>query len=465
MCISEDEVAQWEEHLMDPWYVGKLRRFQSFIFDIFEDQRLLSDRHLIRYVQPRPEVKSIKSVVSKINTKRKEKPDYDFGSIEDLVGITVVCPYTSCAMEVIDEMFLQLPFIVKPRTSGEAMRTSDAGYRGWHFVAEPSPELITVMPFLMGAKCEIQIKTMIQEAWDAQTHDVTYKHEEPIDVGLASALKNQSASLAAHDDQSETIRSMIQKLEEEEKEHRCIAAATYLYLSISSGIFDCFREYCNLDLELERAEIFPLSRTDMARVNGFINCYMREKHVNKDLIKFVGYVALKQGTIAQERMALALAQEFLTTNPQNPTAEDAIAGFYWALSRFEEAIKHGNAAVKNAKRMGDDVSHYQDNCCYWVADAVLAKRAVKEDVKTQAFECSDQLSHDHPDDPKYLDTAAFVKIVLGPTVEDVKSGMKLLIRARDLAISTHDENTLKIFHVFNERHEKLAKARLAKEEQ
>ena len=114
--------------------------------------------------------------------------------------------------------------------------------------------------------------------------------------------------------------------------------------------------------------------------------------------------------------------------------------------------------------MGGDVSPYQDDCCYWVADAVLAKRAVKEDVKKQTFKCSDQLSHDHPDDPKYLDTAAFVKIVLGPTVEDIKSGMNLMKRARDLAMSTHDEYTLKIFHVFNERHEKLAKARLAKEE-
>ena len=462
MYANEEEIAKWDEHLRDPWFVGKLKKFQAFIFEIFEDLRLESAEHLIRFVLARQDIKDLKSVVTKINRKRKKQPDYDFDLIEDLVGIKVICPYTSSAKEVMDKMFRQPSFKVEPHTIDEALRTTRSGYRGWHFVAEPSPELINIKPSFMSAKCEIQIKTMIQEAWDAQTHDITYKQEELVDERLLSLLKNQSEMLASHDAQSENFRGMIQEFEEKEKEHRCIAAATYLYLSTSSGIFDYFRKYCNLDLELQRREIFPLSSINMARVNGFIDCYRRKKHLDKDLIKFVAYIALNQEEIEQERMALAFAREFLTMNPQNPSAEDAIAGIYWALNRFEEAIKHGNYAIKKAMNNGDNISPYQDNYCYWVADAVRAHIDVKNDVRRQVFECSNRLSQEHPNNPKYLDTAAFVKISMGNTVEDIKSGRELLKRSRDLIMMSSDEETQKIYRVFSERHEKLAKSRLAK---
>lgn len=51
---------------------------------------------------------------------------------------------------------------------------------------------------------------------------------------------------------------------------------------------------------------------------------------------------------------------------------------------------------------------------------------------------------------------------MGNTVEDIKSGRELLKRSRDLIMMSSDEETQKIYRVFSERHEKLAKSRLAK---
>jgi putative GTP pyrophosphokinase len=461
MPISREEIARWEEHLKDPSFVRKVKKFQKVIYGIFEDQRIWSDNRFIRFVHPRPDVKSLKSVVTKISRKRKTCPDYDIDSIEDLVGIKVICPFMSCAEAVMSWMFHQPSFSVKPNTIEEAWRTTETGYRGWHFVAEPSGELIKVRPIFVGAKCEIQVKTMLQEAGDAQTHDITYKQEGLVDKRLIAQLKAQGTILAQHDKQSEIIRQMIGEVEEKEKEHKTLAATTYLCLTTSSGIFDYIRAHCNIDIGRFDKEVFPLSFISLTSVNRFIDCYIKEKKVDKDLIKLLAYIALNQEDIEQEEMALTLAQRFLSADSQNPDAEDTLAGFFWALNRFEEAIEYGKRAIKKAQYMKKDVSPYQNNYCYWVTEAVHANIDVKKVVKKQVLECSDLLVRDHPDDPKYLDTRAFVKIVFGTTAEEIKNGQALSKKARELATRTGSPETLELCLAFNVRHEKLANSLLA----
>ena len=37
---------------------------------------------------------------------------------------------------------------------------------------------------LLNMKCEIQVKTMCEETWDAITHEITYKHKKTVDPSL-----------------------------------------------------------------------------------------------------------------------------------------------------------------------------------------------------------------------------------------------------------------------------------------
>ena len=457
VSIDEKEIARWKERLRDPSNVEKLEKFQKVIEGIFEDHRRRTEGRLIRFVCPRPEVKSLKSVVDKIKRGRKkqgeEKMPYDFDNIEDLAGIKVLCPYPSSAEEVMNWMFKQTSdFRVKPTSIKEALETKDTGYRGWHFVAEPN---ITSHRTLMGAKCEIQVKTMLQEAWDAQTHDISYKKERRIDKGLLDHIKNQSVILQALDKQSEIIRQLIEHVEEEEREHKRIAATHYLYSSMSSGLFDYCRDNCGIELQPHHEEVFPLSPDKLTKVNKVIECYRNKKGVDKKLIKFTAFIALNQGDAEQEEVTLSLARDFVNSNPQEPDAEDSIAGVYWALNRFDEAIKHGEEAINKAMILKIDPDPYQDNFCYWVAEAVRAQMDVDENHREQVLKYSEYLSQKHPANPKYLDTVAFVKIVLGTKKEEIVSGLNLTRDARELAEKS-DEITQKLACVFSERHERLA---------
>lgn len=123
----------------------------------------------IRVVLSRHEPKSLDSVIDKISRQRKNNPNYDFNDVDDLIGIKILCPYLSNAKEVGEWLYKKKDFTITPTTQKQAWVSRKTGYRGYHFIAEPNPG---TYPDWMGLKCEIQVKTMCQEAWDAQTHDI-----------------------------------------------------------------------------------------------------------------------------------------------------------------------------------------------------------------------------------------------------------------------------------------------------
>jgi ppGpp synthetase/RelA/SpoT-type nucleotidyltranferase len=59
--------------------------------------------------------------------------------------------------------------------------------------------------------CEIQIKTILHDAWGAKTHDLTYKAAGQIDRSLVDSFELLGDSLAKLDQQSDLVRQSINK--------------------------------------------------------------------------------------------------------------------------------------------------------------------------------------------------------------------------------------------------------------
>jgi len=85
---------------------------------------------------------------------------------------------------------------------------------------------------------------------------------------LLDHIKNQSVIFQALDEQSEIIRQLIEHAEEEEREHKSIAAKQYLYTSMSSGLFDYCQDKCGIEFQQYRRDFFPLSPDKLNKVNG-----------------------------------------------------------------------------------------------------------------------------------------------------------------------------------------------------
>jgi tetratricopeptide (TPR) repeat protein len=217
-----------------------------------------------------------------------------------------------------------------------------------------------------------------------------------------------------------------------------------------------FRDNYNIDLQLRIGEDCPLSPDKFAKVNEAIGRCSKERKLESPLILFAAFIALCQRDPEQEEIAFSLAHDFVNANPEDPVAEDTIAGVYWALDRFDDAVRHGEEAINKASVLEIDPTKYQNSLCYWVAEAVRARMHIEEELKRKVLDLSENFSQNYPNNPQYLDTVAFVKIALGTKIKDIESGLMLTRKAWELARQNGDERTQELTHVFCKRHERLA---------
>ena len=436
----------------------------------------MTGTRLIRVVLPRHEVKSLASVIDKIRRQRQKqdtrKPPYDFQMIEDLIGIKILCPYESSAKEVIRWMWTQAEkFHVLPRSLEKALVRRTAGYRGWHLVATP---VAGREPRWVGVRCEIQVKTMLQEAWDAQTHDITYKREETIEPALFRAMRKQSEKLHKLDKGAESIRRHIQKVEEIEQRMKDAAAAVFYWKGLDM-LAEMEKEF---SFNASRSSVLKcecLSPPNVSAVNRAVAMYFRRgRLLDRDnggfltgnLCNLSALLAICQQDPGQESMALWLADELVHRAPADPRAEDIKAGVLWGLDRLEEAVACGREALNKIPKGYDDFRRdlIQQNHCYWVAELARAGKDVEGSLQGEILKTADKLLTQNQQAAGFLDTVGFVKICLGRTPDEVRLGLRLVRKAYRLAtrpnVPTRTKIDKKLASPFRRRHEAIAKRRL-----
>ncbi|MGA7412838.1 MAG: RelA/SpoT domain-containing protein, partial [Bryobacteraceae bacterium] len=173
--------------------------------------------HVVRIVFSRqPKTKSLDSITQKIERYRAyaEHKKFSYDNLADIAALTVLCPYYSDVEQFIG--WLKTAFEV--HSPEDKPRRYPSGHEAWHFTVSPRFQEITAGGFLefLDLRCEIQVKTILQEAFDAKSHDLTYK---PGDIDVPEKLNNQfallSLSLQTVDKQSEFLKETI--LEEQQE--------------------------------------------------------------------------------------------------------------------------------------------------------------------------------------------------------------------------------------------------------
>lgn len=124
-------------------------------------------------------------------------------NITDVIGITVVVYYP----DQIDVVYKFMADALKGKYVGDGGSTEkkERGYYARHidFLSEHTAH--------RGLYCEVQIKTMLHDAWAAKTHDLTYKPQGIHDNRLDRMMSMFAETLQAVDVMSETLRDMIKE--------------------------------------------------------------------------------------------------------------------------------------------------------------------------------------------------------------------------------------------------------------
>jgi putative GTP pyrophosphokinase len=198
----------------------------------YADVRLLTAKDIERRLEeafvvlsPRPTVKGrIKDFDSfykkyikllKQNPENKEPP-----SITDIVGIRVVCPFIanlSAVQLIISEYFT----VIDTEKKGSNYSYKEFGYESIHLLIKIPEDIIKTHSYSGCEVAEIQIRTILQDAWAEVEHELVYKAEfTPLDEPMKRKLAAINASLSLADAIFQEIRNYQQQLHAESGKRR-----------------------------------------------------------------------------------------------------------------------------------------------------------------------------------------------------------------------------------------------------
>ncbi|MNL02341.1 GTP pyrophosphokinase YjbM [compost metagenome] len=147
--------------------------------------------------------KTLNSFLEKLTRKSYTDP---FNQLDDLAGVRVVCLYNSDIPKVIEIIRAEFE-IVEEIDKREELDTNKFGYIGNHFIVRLGQNYSGARyDDLRTLRCEIQVRTVVQDAWSIIQHHMVYKKESQVPSNLIRKLNGLAGLFETVDDQFEFIR-------------------------------------------------------------------------------------------------------------------------------------------------------------------------------------------------------------------------------------------------------------------
>jgi ppGpp synthetase/RelA/SpoT-type nucleotidyltranferase len=415
--LSNDEIRAYQEKYEKNHAV--YGRVSDYIFmECYEYKR--GRPKSIRAVFSRePVVKAFAGVINKIEDKRiNENPNYGYDDLPDLIALTVLCAYRSDVLDFI--RWLRNSFDVRTHDE-EALRDNPQGHRGYHYVVRVRPDVVRAHTEYRGINCEIQVKTILEEAFDAKSHDFTYK---PGGRLIPPEVQQQfgilSSSLRAIDQYSEFLKDLILA---EEREIELRREASILLCLKNEEAMGVARE---LTLDFD-----TVGGHDIAHIVQKFDSSFSSNGVSRGLCRCVAACGLKLNDDFLKDEAIRYATMLVGSSPSAEWPYRLRASVNWTLGRFEEAIEDIGIAIELAP---DAVAQKRtkNSFVYFVTDWKCVKKQEKQAWSDRAANYVTELSSG-VGEPILLDTLGYYYIIFGRTAEEVERGRKLLGEAREQA--------------------------------
>lgn len=145
--------------------------------------------------------------------------------LTDIIGIRVVCAFLEDLSSVLEDV--RHDFVIREIENKATMQNvKEFGYDSIHVLVEIPDDCFPKEDDFNLAKpknlvCEIQIRTILQDAWAEVEHELIYKREfSPFDTPLRRKLASINASLTLADIIFQEIRDYQKKLQSEVDERR-----------------------------------------------------------------------------------------------------------------------------------------------------------------------------------------------------------------------------------------------------
>ena len=166
-------------------------------------------------------VKSFSSYFKKMLRKIGQADSADKNpNIRDILGIRIVCPFLE-NLQSVEEILREHYTLFEVERKGAEHSFREFGYQSIHLLLELPEDVQEHYADLDIDVCEVQIRTILQDAWSEVEHELVYKaHFTPYDESLRRKLAALNANLSLSDVIFQEIRDYQRNLHTELKKRR-----------------------------------------------------------------------------------------------------------------------------------------------------------------------------------------------------------------------------------------------------
>jgi len=167
----------------------------------------------IEVAQITSRAKTLESFCEKISRKAYNKP---FDEITDFAGVRIVYLYSVNKVQI--EKIIEKEFEVIEKVDKVLVEENVFGYGALHYLVKiKNTHAGARYDDLKNKVCEIQVRTILQDAWAVVAHHLSYKQESDVPKELKRKLNALSGLFETADDQFENIRDSRERYQQDSK--------------------------------------------------------------------------------------------------------------------------------------------------------------------------------------------------------------------------------------------------------
>ncbi len=233
--------------------------YEAIIYDIHSELRSLATQHGLA-VTIKFRVKDFDSYCEKIRKLNKLQGGERL-QITDLMGIRIICPFLE-DIEAVEQLLAHKYEILELEHKAEQHSFREFGYDSVHvLIRTPTINSNEKLPCSSDV-CEIQLRTILQEAWAEVEHELVYKS----DIGMPNqTIRRKLASLNASLTLSDLIFQEIRESQREIRQRGIKCRHDIESLSLDYGDLQSL-QVASLDDQPEETDASPLASRKLEKL-------------------------------------------------------------------------------------------------------------------------------------------------------------------------------------------------------
>ena len=197
--MSAKKIKVPDDKLLKKDYEILLPQYEKVLYDL---QLMITKdiKQLVVNPSIKGRIKSYESYYKKLIKRLMEFDNRDIAySIRDILGLRITCPFQE-NLNVIDTFIKEKYEVIETEDKAVSLSFNEFGYTALHCLISVPQEILDHHNIDIEVVCEIQLCTILQDAWAEVEHELFYKTEfNPLDEPLKRKLAALNANLTLSD--------------------------------------------------------------------------------------------------------------------------------------------------------------------------------------------------------------------------------------------------------------------------